>query len=380
MLSSVVDYKKYNNTRLAIGIGKAVVGFLLLFLFVASGLSSRLEGYLRNFSSDQYILLVLFAAVTGAVSGILFFPVNFYSQYLLEHKFGLSNQTVLKWLWENAKGLLVSAVIGIPILLLFYYSMNRFGNLWWLPFAALMFVISVLLARIAPLIILPLFYKITPYKNDSLKERIRVLAGNAGIKVENIFRFNMSKNTKKANAAFTGIGKSKRIILGDTLIDNYSDDEIETVIAHELGHYKKKHITKNIIRGTILSFLTLFVIALLYELSLGWFNFDSITQISALPVLVLWSMIIGLIESPLSSAVSRRYEYEADEYAVESTRKPEAFMSTLKKLTEQNLADKEPHPFVEWFFYSHPSINNRLNALKKYSVEKLNIRLSDDIH
>lgn len=376
----MVDYKKYNNTRLAIGIGKAVVGFLLLFLFVASGLSSRLEGYLRNFSSDQYILLVLFAAVTGAVSGILFFPVNFYSQYLLEHKFGLSNQTVLKWLWENAKGLLVSAVIGIPILLLFYYSMNRFGNLWWLPFAALMFVISVLLARIAPLIILPLFYKITPYKNDSLKERIRVLAGNAGIKVENIFRFNMSKNTKKANAAFTGIGKSKRIILGDTLIDNYSDDEIETVIAHELGHYKKKHITKNIIRGTILSFLTLFVIALLYELSLGWFNFDSITQISALPVLVLWSMIIGLIESPLSSAVSRRYEYEADEYAVESTRKPEAFMSTLKKLTEQNLADKEPHPFVEWFFYSHPSINNRLNALKKYSVEKLNIRLSDDIH
>ncbi|RPI66266.1 MAG: M48 family peptidase [Ignavibacteriales bacterium] len=375
-----MDYKKYNNTKLAIGIGKTVVSFILILVFLLTGLSKELDTALRSVSGNSYIVLILFVLVTGVVSGILFFPVNFYSQYILEHKYNLSNQTILKWLWENIKGLLISGVIGIPVLLLFYYVITKFGGLWWLPFAVIMFIISVVLARIAPLIILPLFYKVTPYENETLKERIQNLAHQAGIKVENIFRFNMSKNTKKANAAFTGIGKSKRILLGDTLIESYSDDEIETVIAHELGHYKKKHIKKNIIRGTILSFLTLFLAAKLYEISLGWFDFNSILQIGALPVLVLWSMLIGLIESPMGSAISRKYEYEADEYAIDTTRKPSAFISTLKKLTDQNLADKEPHPFVELFFYSHPSIKNRLAAIRKYSAEKLNMQLADDIY
>src|SRR5690606_29345859 len=147
---------------------------------------------------------------------------------------------------------------------------------------------------------------------------------------------------------------------GDTLLENYSNDEIETVIAHELGHYKKKHIIKNIIIGTASSFLTLFLISYLYSISIGWFEFNSIKQISALPLLSLWGMLIGLIQSPLSNMLSRKYEYEADRYAVESTGKPEAFKSTLQKLTEQNLGDKDPHPFVEWFFYSHPSIKNRI--------------------
>jgi STE24 endopeptidase len=375
-----MNYKKYNNTKLAIGIGKTIISFLIILLFVATGLSRQLESLLISYTSNQYLVLIMFVLVTGIVSGILFFPVNFYSQYILEHKYNLSNQTISRWLWENAKGLIISLIIGVPILLIFYYTMNSFGSLWWLPFAVIMFIISVLLARIVPVLILPLFYKLIPYENEELKQRIRKLSEDAGIKLQNIYRFDMSKNTKKANAAFTGIGKSKRILLGDTLIENYSDDEIETVIAHELGHYKRKHIVKNIIRGTLVSFLTLYVISLLYEISLPWFGFESILQISALPLLVLWSMVIGLIESPIGSAISRKYEYEADEYAVETTRNPSAFASTLKKLTEQNLSDKEPHPFVEWFFYSHPSIKNRLNALKKYSEEKLNIQMADELY
>ncbi len=204
----------------------------------------------------------------------------------------------------------------------------------------------------------------------NLKERINNLAHNAKLKVENVYKFNMSKNTKKANAAFTGLGKTKRIILGDTLLDNYSDDEIETVIAHELGHYKKKHIIKNIIIGTASSFLTLFIIALLYKNSISWFGFDSITQISALPLLALWSMLIGIVQSPLGNILSRKFEYEADEYAVNETKKPLAFIKTLEKLTDQNLGDKEPHPFVEWFFYSHPSIKNRIGAIEKFAKIK----------
>ncbi|MCH7516881.1 MAG: M48 family metalloprotease, partial [Bacteroidetes bacterium] len=178
-------------------------------------------------------------------------------------------------------------------------------------------------------------------------------------------KFDMSKNTKKANAALTGLGKTKRIILGDTLLDNYTNEEIETVIAHELGHFKKKHIIKNMVIGTVTSFLTLFVIAYLYQNSLGWFGFSSITQVAALPLLVLWSMLIGIIQSPLGNILSRKFEYEADAYAVQETGNAEVFINTLEKLTDQNLGDKEPHPFVEWFFYSHPSINNRIAAIKK---------------
>jgi STE24 endopeptidase len=278
----------------------------------------------------------------------------------------------LKWIWENIKGLLVSLVIGVPILLIFYFLLNYFGNYWWLPFAIIMFFVSVVLSQIFPILIFPIFYKITPIENESLKDRITKLANSANLKVENVYKFNMSKNTKKANAAFTGLGKTKRIILGDTLLDNYSDDEIETVIAHELGHFKKKHIIKNIIIGTASSFLTLYVIALLYQSSFSWFGFDSITQVAALPLLTIWSMLIGIIQTPLGNILSRKFEYEADEYAVIETKKPLAFKNTLEKLTVQNLGDKEPHPFVEWFFYSHPSIKNRIDALTKFA-EKNNL-------
>ncbi|MEN8194404.1 MAG: M48 family metallopeptidase, partial [Bacteroidota bacterium] len=208
-------------------------------------------------------------------------------------------------------------------------------------------------------IILPIFYKVTPLENEEVKDRVLRLAADVKMKVENVFQFDMSKNTKKANAAFTGLGRTKRIILGDTLLENYTEDEIETVLAHEFGHYKHKHIIKNLIIGTLSSFITFYLIAVLYALSLSWFGFEEITQISALPILSVWAMLIGLITTPLSNMISRKFEYQADEYAIQVTDKSDAFINTLEKLTDQNLGDKEPHPFVEWFFYSHPSIGRR---------------------
>jgi STE24 endopeptidase len=362
--------KKYNNIKLAIGISEGIVSFVLILIFIWLGYSRELEIYLSNYFTNPYLLFIAFLFVIGFIGSILSFPVSYYSGFYLEHKYNLSNQTFWKWILEGLKGLLVSVIIGVPILLLFYFTLNQFGDLWWLPFAIIMFFISVVLSQIFPILIFPIFYRITPIENENLKERIKKLAHNAKLKVENVYKFNMSKNTKKANAAFTGLGKSKRIILGDTLLDNYSEDEIETVIAHELGHYKKKHIIKNIIIGTTFSFLTLYIIALLYKNSISWFGFDSITQISALPLLALWSMLIGIVQSPLGNILSRKFEYEADEYAVNETKKPLAFVKTLEKLTDQNLGDKEPHPFVEWFFYSHPSIKNRIGAIERFAKIK----------
>jgi len=374
----VKSAKKYNNIKLAIGISESILSFILILLFIWLGYSTRLETYLSNYFTNQYLLFLAFLFVLGIAGSMLSFPISYYTGFYLEHKYNLSNQTFWKWISESLKALLVSLVIGVPILLLFYFALIQFGEIWWLPFAVLMFFISVVLSQIFPILIFPIFYKITPIENENLKERIRSLARNAKLKVENVYKFNMSKNTKKANAAFTGLGKTKRIILGDTLLDNYTEDEIETVIAHELGHFKKKHIIKNIIIGTVSSFLTLYLIALLYQNSLSWFGFSDITQVATLPLLALWSMLIGLFQSPMGNILSRKFEYEADEYAVEETRNPLAFKNTLEKLTDQNLGDREPHPFVEWFFYSHPSIKNRINAIENFAKIR-NIPLQSDL-
>ena len=362
-----MDSKKYNNIKLTVSIVNGILTFLLLLLFVWGGYSKQLVNYISGLTNNSYVILILYVVVLSVLFTIIFFPLSYYSEFYLEHKFKLSNQTLFDWLWENTKETLVGAVIGIPLLLAFYYVLNTFGDLWWLPFAILLFFVSVVLAKIVPVFILPLFYKIKPIENDDLKEKIIKLSKDANMKIENIFQFNMSKNTKKANAAFTGLGKTKKILLGDTLLDEFTNDEIETVIAHELGHYKHKHIIKNLIIGTLSSFITLYLLALLYSNSLSWFGFENISDIAALPILALWGMLLGILQAPLTNILSRKFEYEADEYSVKVTNKPEVFIGTLEKLNEQNLGDKEPHPFVEWFFYSHPSIKKRIAYIQSIS-------------
>jgi STE24 endopeptidase len=183
--------------------------------------------------------------------------------------------------------------------------------------------------------------------------------------VKGLFVFDLSKNTKKANAAFTGIGKSKRIILGDTLIANFTDDEIETVFAHELGHHKLKHIWVMLLAGAINSFLGLFVAAELYRASLSWFGFSSLDQLAALPLLSLWLGAYSLVAGPLSNMLSRSHERAADRYAVSMSGNKEAFTNALRKLAAINLADTSPHPLVEFLFHSHPSIEKRIRAVER---------------
>jgi STE24 endopeptidase len=366
------DAKKYNNIKLTVGIAEAVISFILMLLFVLLNYSQSLENSIRSYTVNDYLVLGLYVMLFGIISAIIFSPFSFYTGYYLEHKYNLSNQTFGKWILEGAKGTLVGVVIGLPILAIFFYVIRTFGIFWWIPFGIVLFILSVVLAQIVPVIILPIFYKVTPLDNESLKEKIVKLCKDANLKVGNVFKFDMSKNTKKANAAFTGLGKTKRILLGDTLLENYTEDEIETVIAHELGHYKRKHIVKNIFIGTVSSFLLFFLISHLHKISLTWFGFIDIKQISSFPLLFLWASLIGLIQTPLSNYISRKFEYEADDYAIQSTGKREAFISTLEKLTDQNLGDKEPHPIVEWFFYSHPSINRRIAHIRQIVIGRLN--------
>ncbi|MEK9139161.1 MAG: M48 family metallopeptidase [Bacteroidota bacterium] len=356
--------KTYNRIKLTTGIASAVLSFVVLLLLVVNGTTKDLEAWAYSVASNSYVALLLFSVALGLVQSAVTLPLGFYSGFYIEHKFNLSNQTIWRWVWERLKGMLVGLPIGVGVLLLLYYCLNEYGTIWWLPVSVGLTFLSVGLARIAPVVILPLFYKLTPLENNSLKERILNLCASAGVKIEGIFSFNLSKNTKKANAAFTGIGRAKRIILGDTLLMDFTEDEIETVFAHELGHYTHHHIRTGIIISTVSTFLGLYITAHLYAWSSSVFGFSSITELAALPLLALWLSLFGVATSPIGNAVSRRHERQADKYAVKKSGKRDTFVSALQKLASNNLADPKPHPLVEFLFYSHPSIAKRIRMVE----------------
>jgi STE24 endopeptidase len=359
---SPIDIKRYNRTKLIVSLSGTVVSFCVMVMLLLNGFTVTLEHSSRHLIENSYGALLIFAAGFGMLTSIISLPFSFYSGFVLEHRYKLSNQTFVQWMWEGIKGILVSVPIAVPILLIFYFLLAAAGPYWWAAVATVLFIFSIGLSRIAPVLILPLFYTVKPLEDSPLKEKILSLTKRTSMIVEGIYSFNLSKTTKKANAAFTGIGKSKRIILGDTLIEKFSPDEIEVVFAHELGHYSHGHIWKGILSGTLSIYIGLFLTSIAYTFSLSWFGFVSTSQIAALPLLMLLLGLYSVVTSPVGNILSRKHEFEADRYAVEQTKNKPAFISTMNKLAEMNLADTAPHPFVEFFFYSHPSIEKRIAA------------------
>jgi STE24 endopeptidase len=267
-----------------------------------------------------------------------------------------------QWLWEQVKGFLVGIVLGFVLMTIFYYLLWKQPTLWWFYVWLFILAFSILLSRLAPVLIFPLFYKFKPLENETIKERINRIARKNKLHISGIFQFNLSKTTKKANAAFTGIGKTKRVILGDTLLNNFTDDEIETVFAHEVGHYRYKHLWKGIAIYSALSLAGLFLVYLVYSSIISHFNYPP-HQLEALPYLGLLLYLYGFITGPISNAISRHFEYQADNFAVAETSKPAVYQACLEKLADLNLADQQPHPLVEFLFYSHPSIEHRIEKI-----------------
>lgn len=357
--------KKYEKIKLVSGIAESIVSLILLILFLITGYSMRLQNYALSLNSNPYMALIIYMLVLAIVSAVLSFPVEYYFGYRLEHKFGLSNLTFWKWIVEGLKSAGVGIVLGVPILLLFYYFLLDY-QMWWFWFGCVIIIYSVILVQIAPVIIFPIFYKFKPLEREDLKERILNLCNRVGFKVKGVFSFDMSKTTKKANAAFTGLGRTKRIILGDTLLTGFSDEEIETVFAHELGHYKKGHIKKNILISFISTFVELYLIYLIYSMLFKIVGFQHSWDIGALPLLAIISGVLGFLSSPLFSSLSRMFEYEADRFAVNTTKNIDSFRSMMQKLAFQNLTNEEPNKFVEFWFHSHPGVKRRINAAEKY--------------
>ena len=360
--------KKYSKTHQILSLTGSIIFYAVLIILVFTGLSKSILALSHSYTSNDYIALLIFLGIIGIAESIINFPLNFYSGYILEHKYDLSNQTLSKYFLEKLKGMILGLVIGIPVMFAFYYILSAFGDNWWLVLGIFMFIVSVILGRLAPTLIMPLFYKFKPIENEGIKNRILELCKKTGVKIQGIFTFDMSKNTKKANAAFTGMGKSRRIILGDTLMNNFSESEIETVFAHEVGHYTKRHILKLMTVSTIMTFLGLFITAKLYEASLGYFGFTSVSDIAALPLLFLYLSLYGLITTPITNIQSRKYEWEADTFALQTTKDKGAFISAMEKLADQNLADKSPNKIIEYLFHSHPSLEKRIQFARDFPV------------
>ena len=334
--------------------------YLLAWLFTGWALDLRI--WLGTISANPWFVVAGFAVLFGGLYALVTLPLDYYSGFALPHRFDQSNQTLKEWVIDQLKGLAIGAPLGLLLLELLYLALRATGALWWLWAAGGMLVFSVLLSNLAPVLIMPLFNKFVPLGDEhaDLAERLLRLAEEAGTKVRGVFKFDMSRRTKSANAALTGIGNTRRIVLGDTLIEEFTTDEIETVLAHELGHQVHKDIPLLIGFGTLTTTLGLYLASLALDWAIGFFGFNGSADTAALPALGLILGAYGLVTMPLENAVSRWRERLADGYALSATGKREAFASAFTRLANQNLGEVDPEPWVVFLFYSHPPLGERI--------------------
>ncbi|MBK8823032.1 MAG: M48 family metallopeptidase [Anaerolineales bacterium] len=342
--------------------------YILAWLFF--GWSIALREWLTTITTNEWLLVAFYIAIFGGISAIINLPLGYYSGFILPHRFDQSNQTLKDWIIDQLKGLAIGAPLGLILLELFYLALRVTGDLWWLWVAGGMLVFSVLISNLAPILIMPLFNKYVPLGDEhkELADRLMKLAERANTKVRGVFKFDMSKRTKSANAALTGIGNTRRIILGDTLINEFSLDEIETVLAHELGHQVHKDIPLFIAFGTFTTTIGFYLASLGMNWVVSYFGFASVSDPAAFPALMLILSIYGLLTSPLDNAISRWRENMADDYALSSTQKGEAFASAFTRLANQNLGEIDPEKWVVFMFYSHPPLGERIEKAKRFAT------------
>jgi STE24 endopeptidase len=366
------ESRRYNQIRRWLGITDFVVGFALLIVLLSTGWSETLRDLAKHFGFqnsflDPFLPIMLYVFMLMALAKLFGLGLDYYG-FRLEHRFHLSNQGLRAWLADEAKEFLVGLIFIVVIVEVLYFMLREFPQHWWLLTWAVFLGLFVLLAQLAPVILFPIFYKFEPLQDEELKQRLVRLGERAGTRVRGVYKWNLSEKSKKANAALTGLGSTRRIILADTLLDNYSPDEIEAVLAHELGHHVHKHILKGIAvqAGTTLLGFWAANWALHYAVD-RLHMFDQLSDFANLPLLVLVVTVLSFLALPALNAFSRFNERQADRYAFESIASVDPFISSMNKLAEQNLEERRPSRFVEWFFHSHPAISRRLQAAQAWA-------------
>ena len=358
--------KEYARIRRRLFVVDLVIGAVYLIIWIVTGLAPWLREQVHLLTQATWLSVPLFAFGFGLPYGILTAPLNYYGGFVLPHKYEQSTQSLKDWLIDQVKGILISGILGLIILEIIYWLLGVAPQTWWLWAALVMMVLTIILSNLAPVLIFPLFYKYQPLEDEELVNRLTRLAENAGTRVKGVYAFDLSSKTVAANAALMGLGSTRRIVLGDTLINSFSTDEIETVLAHELGHHVHKDLLLGILVQSVLTLFGFWLANLVMRWGIATFGYTGLTDPATLPLLIIALSIFGLVTMPLGNAWSRWREVMADTYALATTQKPQAFINAMTRLANQNLAEAEPPAWVEFLLHSHPSIHKRVAMAENY--------------
>lgn len=362
----------YSKQKFYTGIIQTFVLYLpFLAITYFSGFTSLMESGIRSlvsgtFLSHHWIVSAIFVLFYSILLYLISMPVSYYSGFKLEHKYELSNDTIFDWTKDQIKSLMISIIFMVPITLALFFLGYTFPRMWWLYAGILLFAISGVLSNISHLVILPIFYELEELEDDSLKERLVEMSEKHGVaKLKKVVVVKASEKTEKANAGFAGMGKTKRLLLFDTLLDKFHPEEIEGVVAHELGHY----VNKDVIRFMLISAGLIFPI--FYITGQIFTAYGSFENIYHLPLFLLILYGLYSLIDPLTNAYSRYRERKADRFAIDTTENPKAMVSGFKRLSDIDLAEIDPHKLIEIFFYDHPAPKKRIEmAEEMYEKEK----------
>jgi len=362
------DGRRYGIIRQRLVLLDLAVLAAWLVLFQWSGASHLLSGWWVKRYTSPWISIAGYLTVFGCLTYAVGWPVHFYGSYLLEHRFGLSRMKLKAWWAREAKLVLLRWVFMLILVEGLYALLRHAPDTWPLWATAGWVFCSIVLARIFPTLLVPLFYRSTPLEDSGLTRSLKALCHRAGLSVLGVYRLELGAETRKANAALAGIGKSRRVFLADTLLDEFTHDEIESVLAHEVAHYHYRHILKTLVFSAASSWLAF----LLTEWVAAWWvpalALGGLADIAGLPVLSLWLLFLGTLSLPIQNGLSRTFEWEADRYAWKYAKTPSIFADALRRLGKLNLADPAPPRWVEWVFYDHPAINRRIEAAEAFAT------------
>jgi len=340
--------------------------FIILLFWFGKGFPI-LDQWARSWNQGPVVTGLVYMGILILFRAILSFPFNIYSTFVIEERFGFNKTTWSTYVMDIIKGLMLSIIIGGPLVAgIFAFFEYAGANAWWYSWIAVTFFMLVM-QYIAPAWIMPLFNKFDPLEEGKLKEAIISYARSIAFPLENVYVMDGSRRSSKSNAFFTGFGRQKRIVLFDTLIKQSAVPELVAVLAHEMGHYKKKHILQSLIIGIIQMGVMFFLLSLFISYQ-GLFDAFYMDQKSVYAGLIFFGMLyspIGFITGIFIQMLSRKNEYEADRFAVETTKEPQSLVNALKKLSVHNLSNLVPHPFYVFINYSHPPILERVNAILK---------------
>jgi STE24 endopeptidase len=355
----------YTLDRGRFGIISSLFSGVFVLLLVLSGALGRLDTLVSSWSLHPYLEGIFYVFLVSLAFRLYSLPFSIYSQFVIEEKHGFNKMTPALFIVDLIKGLLLSAVISFILLWVLFWFMDTAGNLWWLIAFGFVALFQLLMTYLYPVLIAPLFNKFAPLEEGSLRQKIENLAAKLSFRTRGIFVMDGSKRSKHSNAYFTGLGGAKRIVLFDTLIKNLGEDETAAVLAHEIGHEKKKHLFKMLVLSFSLMLLGFFIINLLmrYEPLFTAFGFSAPSYQGILVILSFCSGPFTFFLTPLFTAFSRKHEYEADRFAADKADLGPALKNALLTLGKDNLSNFTPHPWYSFYHSSHPTLAERLRAL-----------------